>query len=432
MIKNKSLINASWIIGCKIAQSVLALIIGILCARFLGPSNFGVINYAASIVGFATPLMRLGLNSILVNEITAGKESESKIVGTAIGLAVPAGILSSLAIIGFVSLYNKGDTVSIVVCSIYSATLIFQAAEMITYWYQAKLMSKYPSIATIIGYVAVSAYKVYLLITAKSVYWFAVINAMEHLIICVILIGLYFHLSKQKLQFSWTTAKNLFSKGKHYILSGMMVAIFQQTDKFMLKNMIGDAETGYYSVAIACAGVAGFVYAAIIDSLRPAILTSKKYSEKDYQDKLSVLYAIILFLSICQSLAMTLFAKPMVSILYGEAYLPAVPILQLTVWYVVCSYFAIVRDIWILAEGKQKYLWIINILGATINVVLNLLMIPILGAFGAALASLITHLFTSFFACLIIKPMRPIWKIIIKSCDVKFIYTELRKKVARH
>ena len=424
--------NASWIIGCKIAQSILGLFIGILCARFMGPSNFGVINYAASLVGFVTPLMRLGLNSILVNEITTGKESESKIIGTAIGMAIPAGVLSSLAIVAFVSLYNKGDTVTIVVCSIYSATLVFQAAEMIIYWYQAKLMSKYPSIATVIGYVAVSAYKVYLLISAKSVYWFAAINAMEHLIICAILMVLYFKLSKQKLQFSTTTAKQMLSKSKHYILSGTMVAIYQQTDKFMLKNMIGNAEAGYYSVAIACAGVAGFVYAAIIDSLRPTILTSKKCSEQDYRNKMSVLYAIVLFLALGQSLVMTLFAKPMISILYGEAYMRAVPVLQLTVWYVVCSYFAIVRDIWILAEGQQKYLWVINIFGATINILLNWILIPVAGAMGAALASLGTNLFTSFVACSIIKPIRPIWKIILKACDIKFISTEIRKTFAHH
>ena len=431
MIKNKGVINASWIIGCKIVQSVLALVIGVLCARFLGPSNFGVINYAASIVGFAAPLMRLGFNSILVNEITAGKDSEQKIIGTAIGLTVPAGILGSLAIVAFVSLYNRGDTVTVIVCSVYSLTLIFQAAEMITYWYQAKLMSKYPSIATIVGYVIVSAYKIYLLVSAKSVYWFAVINAMEHLIVCVILLVLYSRLSKQSLQFSFSTAKNLLSKGKHYILSGVMVAIFQQTDKFMLKNMIGDEETGFYSVAVACAGVAGFVYAAIIDSMRPSILTSKKYSEEQYQNKMSVLYAIVIALGLLQCIGMTVLAKPMIYLLYGEQYLPAVSTLQITVWFVICSYFAIVRDMWILAEEKQKYLWIINMLGAGINVGLNLVLIPILGAPGAALASLATHLFASFLSCLIIKPMRPMWKVIIKSFDVKFVYKELREKLIR-
>lgn len=426
MIKNKGVTNALWIIGCKLAQSVLALIIGVLCARFLGPSNYGMINYAASIVGFVTPIMQLGLNSILVNEIALSKDSESKILGTAIGMTVPVGILSALALIGFVSVVNQGDSATVIVCSIYSITLVFQAAEMITYWYQAKLLAKYPSIATIVAYIVVSAYKVYLLVTVKSVYWFAAINAIEHLFVCLILIITYFRLSKQKLQFSFDTAKRLFSKGKYYILSGMMVAIFQQTDKFMLKNMMGDTETGYYSVAVICAGMVGFVYAAIIDSFRPTIFHSKQVSEKSYQDKMSVLYAVVIMLSLCQCLGMTLLAKPLVSILYGEAYLPSIPVLKIAVWYVVFSYFAIVRDMWILAEEKQKYLWIINLLGAVTNIIANFMLIPVAGALGAALASLITNLVASFLSCVVIKPLRPMWKPIMKAFNMKFVFKEIK------
>ena len=44
--------NASWIIGCKLAKAVLTLIVTMLTARYLGPSNYGLINYAASIVTF--------------------------------------------------------------------------------------------------------------------------------------------------------------------------------------------------------------------------------------------------------------------------------------------------------------------------------------------------------------------------------------------
>ena len=56
--------NAIWIIVCKIAQSIISLVVGMMSARYLGPSNYGVINYAASIVAFAVPIMYLGINNI--------------------------------------------------------------------------------------------------------------------------------------------------------------------------------------------------------------------------------------------------------------------------------------------------------------------------------------------------------------------------------
>lgn len=60
MNKNRVVKNASWIIGIQIVKSLLGLVISMLTARFLGPSNFGLINYAASIVAFVTPIMYLG------------------------------------------------------------------------------------------------------------------------------------------------------------------------------------------------------------------------------------------------------------------------------------------------------------------------------------------------------------------------------------
>jgi O-antigen/teichoic acid export membrane protein len=80
--------------------------------------------------------------------------------------------------------------------------------------------------------------------------------------------------------------------------------------------------------------------------------------------------------------------------------------LRLIVWYTTFSYLGAVRDVWILAQWKQKYLLVINLIGAGANVVLNLVLIPLLGINGAALASLLTQIFTNVMLGYIIRPIR--------------------------
>ena len=63
MKQKQVLNNAKWIIVCKIAQSILQLVVGMLCARYLGPSNYGLIGYASSVVAFVLPVMKLGLDA---------------------------------------------------------------------------------------------------------------------------------------------------------------------------------------------------------------------------------------------------------------------------------------------------------------------------------------------------------------------------------
>ena len=406
MNKNRVLKNASWIIGIQVVKSLLGLVISMLTARFLGPSNFGLINYAASIVAFVSPIMYLGLTGVLVQEIVNRPENEGKILGTAISLSFFSSLLCIGGVVAFVSIANRGERDTIIVCALYSILLIFQSLEMIVYWFQAKLLSKYSSLVSLIAYLIVSAYKIFLLAAKKSIYWFAVSNALDYMIIAVCLLIVYRKLGGQRLRFSFADAKRMLSKSRYYIISNMMITIFAQTDRIMLKLMIDDAATGYYSAAVTCAGMTGFIFSAIIDSFRPMIFDNKKTDERQYENNICRLYSIIIYLSLLQSVVITVFSKLIIHILYGSAYDPSINALRLIVWYTTFSYLGSVRNIWILAEDKQKYLWIINLSGAAANVLLNYFLIPVMGIMGAALASLITQIFTNVIIGFIIKPIR--------------------------
>lgn len=423
-MKAKQVINnAKWIIVCKVLQSVLQLIVGMLCARYLGPTNYGLINYAASVLAFATPVMRLGLNATLVHELIEDPEHEGQIMGTSLAMNVFSSFVCMVGVLCFVSVANRDDTTTIIVCMLYSISLFFSALEMVQYWFQYKLMAKYASVVMLISYVVVSAYKIFLLVTGKSVYWFAVSNSLDFGIIGISLIGIYL-LKGSRLSVSFNRARKMLSKSKHYILSALMVTIFQSTDHIMLTAMVGNAENGFYSAANTCATVTLFVYLAIIDSFRPLILSGKKGNDPVYERNVSRLYCIISYLALAQCIVFTILAELMVAVMYGSAYMPAVPVLRILTWYFIFSCMGSVRNVWILAEQKQKYLWSINLSGALANVGLNAVLIPLAGASGAALASLLTQFFTNFLLGFVFKPIRRNNVLMLRGLHPRFLLRE--------
>lgn len=434
-MRNKVIKNASWIIGCKIAQSIISLFISMISARYLGPSNYGLITYAASVVAFVVPIMQLGLSKTLVQDLIDHPDCEGQVLGTALILNVISAIACMIGVYGFLRLANPNDELAVLVGILYSISLIFQATEMFQYWFQAKLLSKYTSIASLIAYVLAASYKIYLLISQKPITWFAVYNSLDYLLISIFLFIIYKKLGNQRLGFSWHLGKEMLHRSKHYILSAMMVTIFAQTDRIMLKHMISETETGFYSAAIACIGVTGFIFTAIEDSMRPTILEAKKNHDPGYENKMVMLYSVITYLALAQSVAMTVLAKPLVLLLYGSAYVGSISPLRIAVWYTTFSYYGSVRNIWILAEGKQKYLWIINLTGALANVAINALLIPSLGAVGAAIASLITQFFTNVIVGYLISPIRYNNTLMLKGLDprplIAFTKMYLQKLKAR-
>ncbi len=428
LLKNKVVQNASWIIICKVMQSVLNLFIGMITARYLGPSNYGLINYAASIAAFFLPLMRLGLTSTLVQEFVSRPE-EGKVLGTSLVMNIASGVLSVVGICSFCMIAHAEEKETVLVCVLYSFTLLFQAAEMTQYWFQAKLLSKYPSVVALIAYGVASAYKIYVLITGKSVYWFAVTHVIEAAMIAAVLLVLYRRVATQKLGFSFALAGEMLSKSKYYIISGMAVIVLQYTDKFMLKNMISDEVTGFYSAAVTCAGVTGFVYTALIDSMRPQVLKQKQVSVEKFEEHVSVLYSMIFYLSLAQCLVTTIFAKPIICLLYGEAYLPATPVLQVVGWVITYAFFGSVFSVWILGEQKDSFVIWHGVFGAVANVVFNLILIPRFGAVGAALASLFAQFLKNFVFCMFIKSLRRSVFLMLRGMNPVFAIKQLRKRL---
>lgn len=421
--------NAIWIIAGKVAQSLIGFIVNILTARYLGPTNYGLISYAASIVAFVVPIMNLGFGNILVQEQTNYPEEENKIYGTSILLS----LISSLACIVGITVYtfvvDVGEKVTNIVLILYSVMLIFQAIELIQYWFQAKFLSKYMSITTLIAYILVALYKIILLTSKASVYFFALSNSLDYFFIAVFLFIIYKKLGGKHLTFSWKTAKRMFNSSKHYIVSSMMVTIFAQTDKIMIKLMLNKTEVGYYSAAVTCAGLTSFVFSAIIDSMRPSIYAYKKNNNYEaYEKNISRLYCLIIYLALIQSFAMSILSSLIIKVIYGTNYNPSISALRIIVWYTTFSYMGAVRNVWILGEGKQKYLWILNSGGALTNVILNFILIPIMGIDGAALASLITQIFTNIVMNAIVYPLSYNNYLILKGLNPKLVFELFKKR----
>lgn len=419
--------NTAWLIGCRIVQALLGFIISMMTARFLGPSKFGLINYAASIVAFFVPVMKLGLDAVLVQEIVQNPNEDGKILGTGLRMCTISAIFCMIGVIAFSSIADRGEIETIVICSLYSVTLLAQAVEMIMYWFHAKLMSKYVSTVSLFAYIVVSVYKIFLLTTEKEVYWFAVSYAIDYLIIGITLRVLYSRCSDKKLEYSPQIMRRLWAKGKYYVVSGLMTVVYAQTDRVMLKMMIDEIAVGYYSAGVTCASIATFVFSAYITSMQPVIFEGQKQSIEAFETRVKQLYSIIVYMAVAESVFLCVFSKPLVNILYGEQYAPTVGVLRIICWYTAFSYYGAAKDVWILAESKQKYLVWLNCAGAVTNAVLNFFLIPVWGINGAAFASLTTQILTNVIMVIFIKELSRTNYLLIQSLNPKYMFFYLRK-----
>ncbi|MBE6781141.1 MAG: flippase [Ruminococcaceae bacterium] len=408
ILKNKTAKNAGWIIGEKIVQMVVSLLVGILTTRYLGPSNYGLISYANSFTAFFAAFCTLGINSLMVKELVDNDEDEGKVIGTSIVLRAVASLLSVITIILSVSLIDYGESTTIAVVALCSLGLFFHVFDAFKYWFQRRLQSKFTVIAAFVAYLITATYRVILLITGSSVIWFALATSVDYVCLAILLFIFYKKNNGPKMSFSWSYGKDLFSRSKHFILASLMVSIYAQTDKLMLKQMIGSEDVGFYASATTINGMWCFILAAIIDSVYPSIMEAHKAgNEEEFNRKNRQLYAIIFYVSMGAAVLFNIFAELVIFILYGREFLPSAMPLRIICWYTAFSYLGVARNAWIVSKNVQKHLIKIYAAAAVANVILNVTLIPLLGASGAALASLMAQVLTGFVLPFFIKDLRP-------------------------
>lgn len=423
LFKSRTAKNASWLIAGKIVQMILAFFIGLITARYLGPSNYGLIGYGTTYVTFFSSLCSLGINSVLVKELVDNHEKSGEIIGTTLALKAIASFASVIMIFGIVSIIDKNDSVAIVVTMLCSIGVFFNIFDTLNYWFQSRFQSKYSAIAILVGYLATSIYRIVLLILKKPVQYFALASAVDYLFVGLILILFYIKNKGNKLAFSLQYSKELLGKSWHFILPNIMVAIYSQTDKFMLKQMINETELGYYNAALTICNMWVFVLNAIIDSFYPSIMgLHKEGKESLYIKRNKQLYAIVFYLSIFVATIICLFATIIVRILYGDLYLPAITPLRVVVFYSSFAFLGVARNAWIVAEEKQKYLIWIYVFSTSFNIILNILLIPIYGAVGAAIASLVSQVLSTFVVPFILKPFRKNTKLMVEAILLRDVF----------
>lgn len=155
--------------------------------------------------------------------------------------------------------------------------------------------------------------------------------------------------------------------------------------------MLGNTDLGIYSAAARISEAWFFVPMAIVSSAFPAILERRQQNDTEYLIQLKRLMDLMALLGISVALVFSFAGQFIINMLYGALYRAAGTVLIIHCWCGVFVCIGVVSSMWLVAENLQRYSFYRTLLGASINIFLNVLLIPILGCYGAAFATVVSY-----------------------------------------
>lgn len=411
----KYLINTGWVFGEKGLRLVSGLFIGAYVARYLGPARYGLLGYAISLVTFCSAIAGLGLDQILVRELTRYPDKKTSILGTGFVLKFTAALLV-VALLMLTSKYAGSLETAMILCII-GGGLLFESFGVIDFYFQAKVSSRYSVWGQMISLSVISIIRVYLVLSKASLIWFAGTYALDYVLVAMGF--LFFYTRNQFSIFKWNysaaLAKEFLKSSWPMIFASLSVAVYMKIDQILIKWMLGDVATGQYGVAVRLCELWYFVPVAICASVFPAILNAKAISEELYLARLQKLYDLMVAISVAIAIPMTFLSGWIVRILFGEAFAPAADVLNLYIWSGIFVFLGVANGKWLISENQQFFVMASLVTACVLNIVLNLILIPVIGLRGSALATLIAYSFASYFSWLFTKKTRPMFRYFTRS-----------------
>jgi len=424
----KYLENTGWLFFESISRMVIALLVAVYVARYLGPSNYGLLSYATSFVVLFSALATLGLDNIVVRDLVGDEKKRDELLGTTFVLKIIGSILL-LGILAVAVRLTTNDNFTNLLIFIIALATIFQSFNVIDFYFRSKVLSKYAVYAQTISGISSAIIKLLLIYFGMGLIYFAAVMVVESVILAIGLITTY---TKQKLNiFNWRTkfdlAKRLLRDSWPLILSGVAISIYMRIDQIMIKEMLDTKAVGNYAVAVRLSEVWYFIPMAITSSVFPAIINARKISEKLYYGRLQKLYDLMTWLAIGIALATTFFANDIIRLLFGVQYQDAAGVLRIHIWAGVFVFLGVAVGKWFLNENLQFIAMICTIIGAVLNILLNFTLGRKYGIIGFAYATLISYFIVNYIVLLFNKKMMTQFILITNTINIFRIFKQIRK-----
>jgi len=368
----------------------------IYLARVLGPDSFGKINFAMAFLAFVSLLANLGMPLWGAKEIAADQSKMSSITADIVSLRLVLSAVGFIVLIGISLVLNKSSDINALLL-LYGLGL-FPMALYLDWVFQGIEKMEIIGVGRIVTALANIGLILLLVRGPQQLLWIPVINALAGLLGAILLLIVFKRLrGRFELRIDLQPCRTIIKQSLPLGISMVLIQIIYYLDTILLGFMRSNAEVGMYNAAYKIVLFVIMAGAFYFDAIFPVIAQYYKTSHSAIHKLLSYSARLVAVLAVPMGIGCTLLARPILHLFYGERYEHNAIALQILIWVAVLIYFNMIyaRAMW--ACNQQKAYVKIVAGQALLNVVMNVICIPLLGITGAALSKVAAEMAGLFF-----------------------------------
>lgn len=399
-IARSALRNTALLVAFEVANPLLSLALVGTISRRLGAEGLGIYNLLLNLFFVAHSITSLGLNPLITREVSRSPASATRYLCSASALGFIFSVLTFGGLLVAVTLGNYDANVARAswiigialfpsVAILYSES-IFIAFEKVKFIVYLAVLENVARVLIGLGLLLAGFGVLSLIVT------FAALRFMT------LALNLWvFHRRIAPLRWSFEGGIVRDFLRSVPVFGGILVAstLYMRIDVLLLSQLGSLAAVGYYSAAYRLFAISQVVPKSFNTSIYPIFAKFFQQSRESFHwtSSLSIRYILVVLLPI--SAGVYGVAEPLTRTLFGQDFGPAVPALKVIIWTLIPYGLVRILASTLFASNRQLIDLKVNILGLTINLALNLALIPRHGFLGCAWATLLSSILFLFLQC---------------------------------
>ncbi|OGZ18887.1 MAG: hypothetical protein A2175_01135 [Candidatus Nealsonbacteria bacterium RBG_13_42_11] len=388
--------NTFWLGVGTAVNKLLALALIIYAARILGAVEYGKFTFAVAFVSLLMIFSDLGLATIITREFSREKEKKEEFYSL-ISLKALLTFGSLILILLVSSFVVKEESIRRIVLIMASYLLINGLIGVFYCFFHARQKMEYEAGLEIMQVLLIFGFGIFVLFKFPSAEKLSYAYLFSSLFTFLsVLIFFQFKIFSLKIKWDFSVWKKFLTMSWPLALMGLFGVIYNYTDSVMLGywNML--AETGWYNAAQKIATASWAPMGLIAASFYPALSKFSKKSEKKFQNAWNHELEIMIMFALPLIAGGIALAPKIIYCLYPPDFSPSILTFQILI--LTAGIIILYRPFYdaMIILNQQAKMFLITIVGAITNVILNLLLIPKYTLYGAAVATLITNFLILF------------------------------------
>jgi len=365
--------------------AIVGFIYTVVLARTLGPEKFGIFSAITALIAIIYSLGDLGIASAIINFIPKLKEKRQVLINTGFWFEFVVGLII-LIIFCIFSIFHNQIIPGSLTDQVFLAGFIAFNYLLINYA-QAIFTAERKFLTYSFSQIIDAGVKITLVFILLSSSRLSISTAFIANIVSTTF-ALLITFSKELFRIHWQFDKPVFSQIFHFAKWMAVSKIFSvfttRVDIVLLNLLLGSYQAGIYSAASRIT----LFFSLLISSLGSVVnprFSSFDTKEKTigYMKKLILLIGAISFLMILSALL----AHPIINIVFGKKYLDSIPVFQMLTLSMIPFMFTLITTPALMYSFNQpSFIAKLTMIQVTIMISLDLLLIPILGAFAPVIA----------------------------------------------